>query len=346
MIFSTALAFIWAPFLIRLLYKYKLWRKKSRIAAIKTNSVDAEVSAGLTQLAQKRQFDTNVPRLGGLLIFLTTIFTAFLFAFLAKISDNFWLNKFNFLSRDQTWVPLAVLVAASFIGLADDLVQIFEKGKGHHKGLKFTRRLLGVFIIAIIAASWFYFKLEAHTLYVPGIGDVDIGPWYLLLFVLVVLACWSGGIIDGLDGLAGGIFAIIFTSFSIIAFSQHQYNVAALCAVIAGTTLTFLWFNIPPARFYMGEVGVMGLTCTLAVISFITNSVLLLPIIAGILVIGSGSVILQILSYKIFKKRLFLCTPIHHHFELKGWLPEKITMRFWILGLIFAIIGTIIGLLK
>ncbi len=339
MVFSAFVAFLWAPLLTRFLYKYKLWRKSAR-----ATSIDGKPAPVFYNLHKDRE--TRAPRMAGLLIFLTTIFTAFFFSFLTKISDNLWLNKLDFLSRDQTWIPLAVLTAASLVGLADDVLQIFGKGKYTAGGIKFSRRLLAVFLIAIIAVSWFYFKLESRALHIPGFGDWEIGFWYIPLFILVVLACWSGGAIDGLDGLAGGVFAIIFTSFSIIAFSQHQYNLAAFCAVLVGAILAFLWFNIPPARFYMGEVGIMGLTCTLAIVSFLTNSVLLLPIIGGLLVLESGSIILQLSFKKIFGKKIFLCAPFHHHLEAKGWPPEKITMRFWILGLILAIIGTIIGLLK
>jgi len=336
--FSSLLAVLFTPVLTHFLYKYKLWRKSAR-----EKSIDGKPVPVFYNLHKERE--VGVPRLGGVLIWVTTVSVAFLFSGLAKISDSFLLEKLNFLSRDQTWLPLATLVAASLVGLSDDILQIFGKGKYTGGGITFTRRLLAVLLIGIIGACWFYFKLDWHTLHVPGVGDLEIDFWYLPLFALVVLACWSGGVIDGLDGLAGGAFGIIFGAFSIIAFSRMQYNLAAFCAVIAGTILAFLWFNIPPARFYMGETGIIGLTSTLAVVSFLTDSVLVLPIIGGLLVLESGSVILQLLSKKFFHKKIFLSAPIHHHLEAKGWPAEKITMRFWILGMVLAIIGVAIRLL-
>ncbi len=336
--FSSFLAVLCTPILTHFLYKYKLWRKSAR-----KKSIDGKPVPIFYNLHKKRE--VGVPRLGGVLIWVITVFVAFLFSFLSNISSNCWLRKLNFLSRDQTWLPLATLVAASLVGLSDDILQIFGKGKYTAGGIRFTRRLVAVLLIGIVGAWWFYFKLGFHSLHIPGMGDLEIGFWYLPLFVLVVLACWAGGVIDGLDGLAGGSFAIIFGAFSIIAFSRMQYNLAAFCAVITGTILAFLWFNIPPARFYMGETGIIGLTSTLAVVSFLTDSVIVLPIIGGLLVLEAGSVILQLISKKFFNKKIFLSAPIHHHLEAKGWPPEKITMRFWILGMVFAVIGIAVRLL-
>lgn len=336
--FSSFLAVLWTPLLTHFLYKYKLWRKTAR-----TKTIDGKPAPIFYGLHKKRE--VTVPRMGGLLIWITTLFIAFLFAALAKIFDGFWLEKLNFLSRDQTWLPLATLVSAALLGLSDDILQVLGKGKYTGGGIRFTRRLAVVLLIGIVGALWFYFKLEWHSLYIPLVGDLEIGFWYLPLFVITVLACWAGGIIDGIDGLAGGTFAIMFAAFSIIAFSNMQYNLAAFSAVITGTILAFLWFNIPPARFYMGESGMIGLTATLAVVAFLTDSVLVLPIIGGLLVIEVGSVLIQLFSKKFFGKKIFLCTPIHHHLEAKGWSPAKITMRFWILGMVFAVIGVVIKLL-
>jgi phospho-N-acetylmuramoyl-pentapeptide-transferase len=160
-----------------------------------------------------------------------------------------------------------------------------------------------------------------------------------------MLASWAGGVVDGLDGLAGGVFGTIFGALSIIAFAQGKPDLAAFCAAILGGLFAFLWFNIPPAKFYMGETGVLGLTSTMTVVAFLTDSVAVLPIIAGILVIEVGSIILQLISKKIRKKKIWLATPIHHHFQAKGWPHYQITMRFWILSLIFAFLGLILRLL-
>jgi phospho-N-acetylmuramoyl-pentapeptide-transferase len=336
--FSSLLAILWTPFLTHFLYKYKLWRK-----SVRQKSIDGKPVPVFQKFHKDKEVGT--PRLGGVLIWVTTVFVAFLFSLLAKISDNAWLDKLNFLSRDQTWLPLATLVSASLLGLADDILQIFGKGKYTGGGIRFTRRFLVVFLIGLVGAWWFYFKLGWHTITIPGVGELEIGFWYIPLFVLVMLATWSGGVIDGLDGLSGGTFAIMFSAFGLIAYSQTRYNLAAFCFVVVGAILAFLWFNIPPARFYMGETGIIGLTSTLAVVSFLTDSVLVLPIIGGLLVIESGSVILQLFWKKFFHKKLFAAAPIHHHFQAKGWPAEKITMRFWVLGMALAVLGVAMRLM-
>ncbi|MCD6232835.1 hypothetical protein J7J81_00410 [bacterium] len=335
-----------APLLIKFLYRYHLWRKVN-----KRKTIDGREAAVFNKLNEKRE--KGVPRLGGLLIWLVTVFSAFLFSGLSVVASHlfnddslvFWFRKLNFLSRDQTWLPLALLVAASFLGLLDDILQIFGKGKYAGGGLRFTRRLIAMVFIGLLGGWWFYSKLGWHTLHIPGIGDLNIGVLYIPLFVTAVLGSWAGGVIDGIDGLAAGSFSIMFAAFGVIAFSKFQFNLATLCGVLTGTLLAFLWYNAPPAKFYMGESGMMGLTTSLAVIAFLTDSAVVLPVIAGLLVIEVLSVILQLIWRRNFHRKLFLCAPIHHHLEAKGWSPTKITIRFWILGIIFAIVGVIYRLL-
>jgi phospho-N-acetylmuramoyl-pentapeptide-transferase len=254
-------------------------------------------------------------------------------------------EKLNFLSRSQTGLPLFALVSAALVGLADDLLQVFGKGKYIGGGLRLRYRLILVALIGLIGGWWFYFKLGFDTIHIPGNGDIFIGIWYIPLFILVMMATYSGGVIDGLDGLAGGAFASIFAAFGGIALFNGQIDLAAFCAVITGTILAFLWFNIPPARFYMGETGIIGLGCALTVVAFLTDSILVLPVIGFLLVVESASVILQLLSKKIRKKKLFLAAPIHHHFEARGWPSYKVTMRFWVIGVVMAIIGLAIRFL-
>ena len=202
-----------------------------------------------------------------------------------------------------------------------------------------------VALIGLIGGYWFFYKLGYTTIHVPGSGDIFFGIWYIPFFVLVMLAVYSGGVIDGLDGLGGGAFAIMFAAFGGIALFQNQIDLAGFCVAVVGAILAFLWFNIPPARFYMGETGALGLCCALTVVAFLTDSVLVLPIIGFLLVIEAGSVILQLIWKKAFKKKLFLAAPIHHHFEAMGWPHYKITMRFWIIGVVTAIVGVAIRLL-
>ncbi len=324
--------------LINFLYRIKFWKKKAREKTMTGEKADVFYS-----LHKEKEIST--PRGGGILIWGSVtilIFSLFLLSQFIKVP---WIKDLNFLSRSQTWLPLFTLIVGSIVGLADDVLQVFTRGRYIGGGMSFWRRLAIVALIGLIGGAWFYFKLETDTIHVPLVGDFKIGIFYLPLFVVVMLSCWSGGVIDGLDGLSGGLFAAIFGSFSIIALSQGKADLAVFCGAIIGSLFTFLWFNIPPARFYMGETGILGLTSTMAVVSFLTDSVLVLPIIAGILVIEVSSVILQLLSKKFRKKKIWLCTPIHHHFEAKDWPSHKVTMRFWILGVVMAIIGTAIRLI-
>ncbi len=335
---SFMIAFWWTPALSRFLYKYGLWRKELR-----KKSIDGK------ELPVFQKFhgdgEKRIPRFGGLLVWITVLFLAFAVSFLAKFVDVWWLEKLSFLSRSQTWLPLFALVSASLVGLVDDLLQVKGRGKYIAGGLRLRYRLILVALIGAIGAWWFYYKLGYSTIHIPGNGDVFLGFWYLPLFMLVTMATYSSGVIDGLDGLAGGVFATIFAAFGGIAFFQGQIDLAAFCFVVTGAILAFLWFNIPPARFYMGETGILGLCCALTVVAFLTDSVLVLPIIGILLVVESGSVILQLLFRKIKKKKLFLAAPIHHHFEAKGWPHYKITMRFWVIGVVAAIIGMAVRML-
>ncbi len=342
--------FFFTPALTSFLYKNKLWKKK-----VRDKSIDGKELPIFQKYHSKKEIGT--PRMGGILFLLTTCFLAFIFLIVSLITDIWWLEKLNFLSRDQTWLPLFALLTASIIGLFDDILQVSpEPSNPFFKktwqklniyiggGLNLKYRLFLVGTIGLIGGLWFYFKLEGTMIHIPLFGDAFIGFWYIPLFVIVMMATYSGGVVDGLDGLSGGVFASIFGAFTVIALSQHQFNLAALCAVLMGSILAFLWFNIPPARFYMGETGIIGLCTTLTVVAFLTNSVLVLPIIAVILVIESVSVILQLLSKKFLNKKVFLAAPIHHHFEAKNWPHYKVTMRFWIIGVVAAILGVTIKL--
>lgn len=341
---TAGISFLLAPVLIRFLYKFKFWKKEARKKTI--TGEEAEVFYSL-----HKERETTVPRGGGALIWISVLIIIFLFFALSNFIDIWWFPELNFLSRSETWLPLFTLVAAAIVGLADDILQVTGKGKYVGGGMGFTRRLLIVILIGLIGGLWFYFKLEWNTIHIPLIFnfpegiDFFIGFWYVPIFILVMVASWAGGVIDGLDGLSGGVFAAIFGAFSIIAFSQGKADLATFCAVIAGALFAFLWFNIPPAKFYMGETGILGLTSTMAVVAFLTDSVLVLPIIAGLMVIEVSSMILQLLSKKFRHKKIWLSTPIHHHFEARGWPAHQVTMRFWIIGIIFAILGVAIRLL-
>lgn len=335
---SFTVAILLTPLLTHYLYKYKLWRKE-----VRETSPDGTKTPLFAELHKDREI--KVPRLGGVLIWVTTLTVALIFWLLAKFTDISFLDKINFLSRNQTWLPLFILVAASLLGLADDLLQTLRSGGPASGGIKFRHRLLVVFLIALSGALWFYYKLDWRTIYIPGLGDIFIGIWYVPLFISTMILLFSSSIVDGIDGLSGGVFAAIFAAYGGIAFFRGQIDLAAFAGVILGALLAFLWFNIPPARFYMGESGILGLTTSLTVIAFLTDSVLALPIIGFILMAEVASDIIQFVSKKFRGKKVFLIAPIHHHFEAIGWPPHKVTMRFWIIGVVAAIIGMVVALI-
>jgi phospho-N-acetylmuramoyl-pentapeptide-transferase len=336
---SSFLAILWSPILINFLYKHKLWKKTARQKAI--SGEDASVFNGL-----HKEKETGTPRFGGMVIWVTILLVVLILTIISYLFPGSSIARLNFLSRQETWLPIFTLVAASIVGLVDDILVVYGAGKYIGGGLSFKKRLAIVALIGLIGALWFYHKLGWDVVFIPFLGNIAIGFWYIPFFIITMIACWSGGIVDGLDGLAGGTFASIFGGYAIIAFSQGKIDLAAFCAAICGTLFAFLWFNIPPARFYMGETGSLGLTAVLSVVAFLTNSVFVLPIIAGILVVEVASVITQLLSKKIRGKKIFLSTPIHHHFEAIGWPAYKVTMRFWIVGIVLAFIGVSIKLLS
>lgn len=327
------------PFLTHYLYKYKLWKKKA-------GKIDPSGRATpiFNQLHAERE--VGIPRFGGIVIWGSTFITVFFFWLLAELMPSAITQKLNFLSRNQTWIPLATLLTASLLGLIDDWLAIIGRGDTPSGGLSFTKRLIIVLGLGLLVAWWFFFKLEMYSIFIPFVGDLIIGFWLIPLFLFVLAVLFSSSVIDGLDGLAGGLMAIVFGSYAAVAFFQNQIDLAAFCAVIAGATLAFLWFNIPPARFYMSETGILGLTTTLTVVAFLTDSVIVLPLIAFPLFATSLSVVIQLLSKKLRRgKKVFRVAPLHHHFEAIGWPPYKVVMRYWVIGIITAVLGMIVVLI-
>lgn len=326
------------PLLTHYLYKHKMWKKKAGKKAI---------GGGGTPIFDRlhKNKEVGTPKMGGIIIWASVLLSIFAVWSLAKIFPSEITRKLDFLSRSQTWLPLFTLVVGSLIGLIDDALEIRGLGDYFAGGLSLKKRLFVVVGIGAIGAWWFFVKLGISSISVPFVGIFDLGLWFVPFFILVMMTVYASGVIDGIDGLAGGVFASIFSAYAGIAFFQQQIDLAAFCAVIVGAILAFLWFNIPPARFYMAETGTMGLTLALAVVAFLTDTVLILPIIAFPLFATVLSDIIQVTSKKLRRgKKVFLVAPIHHHFEAIGWPPYKVTMRYWVISVVFAIIGMVIAL--
>ncbi len=331
------------PFWTHILYTKKMWKKSGG-----KKGLDGKTAEVFNQL--KQEGETKTPRMGGVIIWASVAITA-IGAWLTQfIFPDPYQGVFDFMSRSQTWLPFCVLLVGAAVGFIDDYLEITrsESGKG---GLPLRIRLLVVAVLGAGVGWWFYDKLDVSAIGIPFDGVLTLGAFIIPLFVLVLLAIYASGVIDGIDGLSGGVFATIFAAYSGISFFQEQYDLAALCATITGGILAFLWFNIPPARFYMTETGSMALTLTLGVVAFMTDTlgdgigVSILPIVALPLVVTVVGNLIQVFWKKVFKKKLFRIAPIHHHFEAIGWPSYKVTMRYWVIGVITAIIGMSIAII-
>ncbi len=329
---AFAFAIIWTPFLTHFLYKYK-FGKTIR---------DKKKTPKFHALHKSK---SGTPTMGGILIWGTVLALALIFAMINYFIPDTYIGQMHFLTRGQTWLPIFALVAAGIIGLADDFFNTRKIGSDGG-GIDVRHRLILYTVVAIIGALWFYFKLDWDLLHIPFVGDFNIGLWYIPLFVLVIVATsFSVNQTDGLDGLAGGTLASAFGAFAVISVLQERYELAALCAVIMGALLAFLWFNIYPARFFMGDTGAMSLGVTLGIVAMLTNTALFLPVIGFVFVVEAVTTIIQLVSKRFFKRKVFLIAPIHHHFEAKHWPEPKVVMRFWVISWITAGLGIILVLL-
>ncbi len=333
----SSLAFVVAialtPILTHFLFKYKMGKQ---IRAAQSAPIFNKLHAG----------KAGTPTMGGILIWGTTLVIALVVFVLAYLAPESVFAKLNFLTREQTYLPLGILVLAALIGLADDLLGVLKIGM-NGGGLNMKHRIVMYTAVAAIGAYWFYFKLGWSAIHVPFFGDFEIGLWYLPLFVFIVAAtAFSVNETDGLDGLAGGVVAIAFAAYIFVAVVEGKPELAVLCSVIVGALMAFLWFNIHPARFFMGDTGAMSLGVTLGVMAMLTDTMFFLPLFSLVLVFESASVLAQVASKKLRGKKIFLSTPIHHHFEAIGWPETKVTMRFWIISAISAFIGIILFVLE
>ncbi len=333
---SSTLAFLIAvlltPWFTRQLIKFRIGKK------IREEALSGEKSSLFSALHAKK---SGTPTMGGLLIWGTIIIVVLISFLMQKMGYL----KYSLFNRNETWIPLFTLITCGILGAVDDYINV----KGKSKGLSAKLKLFWLIIFSLLGAWWFYSKLGFDTINIPlpGFNNLEVGIWYIPIFIFVIIATANAvNFTDGLDGLASGLLILAFGGFGIIAYMEGLLILAALCGVICGAVMAFLWFNIPPARFYMGDTGSLALGATLGVIAMLTDQTLILPIIGFMFVIEALSVIIQLTSKKFFKRKVFKIAPIHHHFEQCGWPEYTIVMRFWIIGAIMASLGTILGLMN
>lgn len=317
---AFGLTMLLTPFLTHYLFKYRVGKR------LRTHGM---LTGAKTKVFSKlHAAKEGTPTMGGLLIWVTVGLITVLFN----------------LSRPETYLPLFTIVAVGVIGAIDDLFNVRGIGSAGG-GLRERHKLIFQLIIGIAGAWWFYEKLGFSSLHVPGVGDFELGLLYVPLFILAMVATTNAvNITDGLDGLAGGLLAIAFVAFGALSFVNGFFFLAAFCATVVGALLAFLWFNIYPARFFMGDTGSMALGATLAVVAALNDALLILPIIGIVFVAETLSVIIQLTSRTLRGKKVFHSAPIHHHFEALGWPETKVTMRFWIIGAVFGVLGLVLGI--
>lgn len=330
---SFILVLVLGPGFLRLLKKFNIAQQ------IRESAVDGKAASLFRSLHLQK---SGTPTMGGILIWgviLLMIGGTMIFEMLG------W-TRFSLWNRNETYLPVFTLVTVAILGAVDDIFNI--RNIGDVKGLKVKPKMFWLTLFAVMGSLWFYFKLDwaERLIWFPGLGNYGIGFLVVPLFILVIISAANAvNFTDGLDGLAGGLLSIAFGAYGIIAFSQNLHILAAFCAVVSGAILGFLWFNVPPASFYMGDTGSFSLGATLGVIAMLTNSVFLLPIVGFVFVLEGFSSLIQILAKKFLHRKIFHIAPFHHHLEYLGWPETRITLRLWIIGGITAIAGILIRLL-
>ncbi|MEZ4210527.1 MAG: phospho-N-acetylmuramoyl-pentapeptide-transferase [Patescibacteria group bacterium] len=317
-------AFLATPFWTNFLYKYKFWK------VAKEETIDGR-KATMFQKLHGEKHKRNIPTMAGVLFWVIVVLVSL---------------KFN-LTRSQTYLPLFAMTGVGIIGAIDDWFNI--RGIGGIKGIRARHKMAWLILVAALGAYWFYYKLGFNSFHLPGVGDYMVGLWYIPIFIFVIIATSNAfNIADGLDGLSGGLFTIAFSAYGVLALVNNQISLAIFCATVVGVLLAYLWFNIFPARFFGGDTYSLSFGATLGVVAMLINDgvgLAVLPLIAFIPVIEAASSLLQMFYRRVYKRKLFLIAPLHHHFEALGWPETKVTMRFWVLGSVMATLGVVIGMI-
>lgn len=373
---------LWAPSVIGLLRYLKFWKKKSRSHDIKGETLEYTKKFYEQDEAVMQVPRAGGILIWGTVFLIAGVF--FLALKLVPVDAQYKdVSEFlNFIDLRQTYIPMAVLLASALLGLADDYLAVLPSGGNYFAGgLKLSHRMVGVFIISLLLGLWFHLKIgdTMHKLTMPWI-DGHTGRWFVLnleqihlpldwldslfdqifgfnwnlenggwliipLTIIVITGLWGSSVIDGFDGLTAGVLIPILLCLTALAFVSQYYQTASMMAVVSGATAAYLWYNIPPARFYMGDTGSTALLILIGTVTLLIDKLFVLPIMGFVLLITVGSNIVQVFSKKFFKRKVFLAAPIHHHFEALGWKREQVTMRFWLISIICSMLALALGLI-
>lgn len=315
------IAMIMTPLYTTVAYKYKFWKKQ------RSTSTTGEKLEVFTRL-HANKFTRQIPTMAGIVSVVAIS--------IVTVATN--------LDRAQTWLPLASLIAGGIVGCIDDIINVRGNGKGV-AGLRTSIKFAMIALIGFGLGWFFYVKLGYSIIHVPFVGNWQVGVWIIPIFAFAVVATGNAvNITDGLDGLAGGLLSVSFAIFGVISLLQGQTALAGFCFTVVGALMAYLWFNIYPARFFMGDVGSFAFGTTLGVVAMLTNTLFLLPIIGVLFVIEAGSSLVQIASKRLLHRKLFVSAPLHHHLEASGWPEVKVTMRFWVIACVAGFVGLLLAL--
>lgn len=315
------LSMLLTPVYTFMAYRYRFWKKQ------RNTSTTGEKLLVFAKL-HKEKFKRNIPTMAGCIGVLAIAGVT--------LAANF--------ERGETWLPLAGLIGGAIVGLIDDIINLRGDGSGV-AGLRSGAKFLMITALAVVLGWFFLERLGYSSVHIPFYGPLEVGWMMVALFAFAVVATSNAvNISDGLDGLAGGLLSLSFTAFGVIALLQGQLHLAGFCFTVVGALLSYLWFNIYPARFFMGDVGSFAFGVSLGVVAMLTNTLFLLPIIGIIFVIEAGSSLIQITSKRFFHRKVFTSAPIHHHLEASGWPETKVTMRFWVIGAVAALVGVYLAI--
>jgi phospho-N-acetylmuramoyl-pentapeptide-transferase len=365
---SFGIAFFFAPHLINLLHFLRFWKKKGRTLDATGNELE------VTKKFYEKEKTDHTPRAGGLLIWMTVLAVATIFWLLFKLDQESSLTQFlNFVDRKTTFIPIATLIFSAILGFVDDTMVTMESGGNYHAGgLRLSQRIMIIALISAVAGlflhlrltdpstgynflhkvtlpfwtgvEWFKFDLTWISTSFNIFGFKVPAGWALVpLTVIVVLSCWAGSVIDGLDGLAAGCFIPLYMAFAGIALFDSQYKIATFLMVTVGAMIAYLWFNLPPAKFYMGDTGSTSLLVTISIVAILLNKIWILPIAAIMIYATMLSNVIQIFSKKVFKRKIFLAAPIHHHFEALGVSRQDIVFRYWLVSFACGLLAFLLG---
>ena len=282
---------------------------------------------------QSHYVKQGIPTMGGaLFIGVTSVLWLFVLLLLPQVQRDVFIP--------QTIVPIGTLIAVGLLGAIDDLVNV-----RYGFGIRGRHKLVWQLIVGLVAAIYIQRHFGITGVYVPLVGEWEIGGGLFVALALFTIVAMSNGVnlTDGMDGLAGGTAVFAFLSVAFIAASINFPWLTVFCAAMVGAILAFLWFNVHPAEVIMGDTGALALGATLATIALTTGFVLLLPVLGIIFVAETVSVVIQVGSFKLRGKRIFRMSPLHNHFELIGWAEEKVTIRFWLIGAVAGIAAAVLA---